>query len=452
MSWAASLRKLAISWPLALLAALLLLAVNEAGYLGSREALQSLLRSHAERSLLEQLQTEMLNAETGQRGFLLMGEERYLQPYTRARARIGRHMEALQGSCSAHPQEREDCALLLQLLERRLGEMDTTIGLRRQDNEDAWRFMLSTDEGQQRMDDVRTVVARMIDRNATRSQEASAAIDQSLTLSRAGIAVGALLSLLAFYVYRRQARALQQAQLREQQILERERARLEQLVRERTASLSELARHLQQVREDERAHLARELHDELGALLTAAKLDLARLRARIDLSVPEKAERLEHLSQTLNSVIALKRDIIEDLHPSSLTNLGLTASLEVLTSEFAASSQLPVQTHLETVALSPTAQLTAYRLVQEALTNIAKHARARHVEVRVERDGARARVLVRDDGLGFHPQQLPAHTHGLFGMRHRVEAEGGVLQIDSAPGAGTVVSATLPLAGSAGTT
>ena len=86
-------------------------------------------------------------------------------------------------------------------------------------------------------------------------------------------------------------------------------------VRERTATLAELATHLQNVREDERGHLARELHDELGALLTAAKLDVARIKARLAGNLPEVSERLEHLTATLNAGIALKRRIVEDLRP-----------------------------------------------------------------------------------------------------------------------------------------
>ena len=104
-------------------------------------------------------------------------------------------------------------------------------------------------------------------------------------------------------------------------------------MRERTASLAELATHLQDVRETERGYLARELHDELGSLLTAAKLDVARLKSRLA-DTPDAAQRLQHLTELLNSGIALKRRIIEDLRPSSLSNLGLVASLEILGREF----------------------------------------------------------------------------------------------------------------------
>ena len=140
------------------------------------------------------------------------------------------------------------------------------------------------------------------------------------------------------------------------------------------AQLKELAQHLQTIREDERSHLARELHDELGALLTAAKLDVARLKSRLGSTVTADAtERLAHLNEPLNGGIALKRRIIEDLRPSSLSNLGLVAALEIQLREFGARSEITVVDELEHVELAPAAQLTVYRLVQDALTNTVKY-------------------------------------------------------------------------------
>ena len=229
------------------------------------------------------------------------------------------------------------------------------------------------------------------------------------------------------------------------EITRSDRDRLESLVKNRPATLSELANHLQQVREEERGHLARELHDELGALLTAAKLDVARLKSKIDPSVPDVAERLQHLTETLNSGIALKRRIIEDLRPSSLSNLGLTAAIEILTREYAERAGIEVETSLEAVKLPDTAQLTVYRTVQEALTNIGKHAKASKVLVSVHAYPTHVAVQVRDNGQGFDPAAVPRTSHGLSGMRHRVESAGGRLTITARPGGGTLVSAVLPL-------
>ena len=265
-------------------------------------------------------------------------------------------------------------------------------------------------------------------------------------MSRLGIGISALVGLVALYLYLQQSNALKLAGEHQQQALEQERDRLETLVRERTASLAKLATHLQTVRENERGHLARELHDELGALLTAAKLDVARIKSRLGDSAPEALQRLQHLTDTLNSGIALKRRIVEDLRPSSLSNLGLLPSLEILTREFSQRTETPVSTQLEAVQLNESAQLTLYRLVQESLTNIGKYAKARRVTVQLLDQGSQVRLEVSDDGVGFDPTQIKPASHGLDGMRHRVETEGGRLSIESSPGMGARIVAYLPQA------
>jgi signal transduction histidine kinase len=269
-------------------------------------------------------------------------------------------------------------------------------------------------------------------------------IRRTLQLSRIGVATMALAGLLAFYMYLLQTKALLASGRREQESLQRERDFLEVQVRERTANLAELATHLQNVREDERGHLARELHDELGALLTAAKLDVARLKSRLAGNLPEAAERLAHLTNTLNSGIALKRRIVEDLRPSSLSHLGLVASLEILAREFEERSGLSITTDLETVELGGSAQLTVYRLVQESLTNIGKYAEAKQAEISLHNFDGYITVEVKDDGKGFKVGSVGAGSHGLAGMRHRVEAAGGRLTVTSTEGEGTLISAVLP--------
>ncbi|KAB2899693.1 MAG: histidine kinase [Burkholderiaceae bacterium] len=443
MRWT-QIRKMAVSLPMALLAALVLVGINETGYQRSREAVDEMAQTQNTRAALNRLLQNMLDAETGLRGFLLTGEERYLQPYEGAVGILQSNLDELRNTLVNSPEDQEDFTQLSRQISRKLSEMDLSLQLRRQGNEDAWRFVMFTDVGKENMDAIRTHALALIQRSTERTARSQADILRSLTLSRLGIATVAAIGLLAFYMYLRQATALQTALQREQENLERERDRLEGLVRERTASLTELATHLQQVREDERGHLARELHDELGALLTAAKLDVARLKSRIDTSPPEVSERLRHLTETLNSVIALKRRIIEDLRPSSLANLGLTASLEILTREFAQRSSIAVDAQLENVDLPPATQLTVYRIVQESLTNIGKYAQARNAVVSVQRHTGHVAVEIRDDGVGFVPSHLPAKSHGLAGMRHRVEAVGGRFSVLSQPGQGTVVSATIP--------
>jgi len=163
-------------------------------------------------------------------------------------------------------------------------------------------------------------------------------------------------------------------------------------------------------------------------------------------AAPEVAQRLQHLTETLNSGIALKRRIIEDLRPSSLANLGLTASLEILARVFSERSGIEVACSLEPVELDEDRQLTIYRTIQESLTNVGKYAEAKQVDISVRTYSNHVEVEVRDDGRGFDVQTTKPTTHGLAGMRHRVEAAGGRLNVQSRPGQGTRVLATLPKA------
>ena len=430
---------------MALLAAMVLVGINEVGHMRSQDAVEQLVQGLTTRSDVNKLLQSMLDAETGQRGYLLTGNETYLEPYDKAVATVQTNLDSLRMQFMGAPADMQEFALLSRQISRKLAEMELSLRLRRQGNEDAWKFILNTDVGKEHMEAIRHHAQELIARSDMRLQQGREQIEQSLMLSRIGIATVTAIGLLAFYMYLRQTQAVQTVNLREQEVLERERDRLEGLVRDRTATLSELANHLQQVREEERGHLARELHDELGALLTAAKLDVARLKSKIDATAPDVSERLKHLTETLNSGIALKRRIIEDLRPSSLSNLGLTAALEILTREYAERAGIDVETSLEPVQLPDAAQLTVYRMVQEALTNIGKYAKASKVLVSVHGYPTHVAVQVRDDGVGFDPGSVRPTSHGLAGMRHRVEAAGGRLTLTSRPGNGTLLSAVLPL-------
>ncbi|MEO7953309.1 MAG: CHASE3 domain-containing protein [Polaromonas sp.] len=439
-----ALPKLLISLPLAILAAAFLVFINESSFQESSKALASIESAQQTRVAISKLVLQVLDAETGQRGFLLTGDPRYLEPYNTATADINQNLDAMRPLFAPSREQLADFDLMSRHVSRKLAEMDLSVRMRREGNEDGWKFVLTTDVGKEQMEAIREQTTKLMASSIRKVEHGQAQIQQALQLSRIGIATTALVGLLAFYMYLLQTKALVASGLREKDSLQRERDLLEKQVRERTASLAELATHLQNVREDERGHLARELHDELGSLLTAAKLDVARLKSRLAGNLPEASERLEHLTSTLNSGIALKRRIVEDLRPSSLSHLGLVASLEILAREFEERSGLTVTTDLETVELGGSAQLTVYRLVQESLTNMAKYANATQAEIRLENFDGYIAVEVRDDGKGFIVEKVGPGSHGLAGMRHRVEAAGGRLTVTSTPGAGTQISAVLP--------
>lgn len=443
MRWLA-FPKMALSLALALLAAVMLVGINEAGFRQSTRALEEVGQAQRMRVALSALLQNMVDAETGQRGYLLTGETHYREPYDSAIRQVDGQLSVLRTLYADRPEDSTRLAVLATHVARKLAEMDMSVRLRTNGNEDAWKFVITTDVGREEMEAIRTQANALVASSDTALARGQVQIAKSLQLARIGIAVVALAALLAFYLYLRQSHVLRSAGERQQEALQRERNALETEVQERTATLAELATHLQEVRESERGYLARELHDELGSLLTAAKLDVARLKSRLA-DTPDAIERLQHLTELLNSGIALKRRIIEDLRPSSLSNLGLVASLEILGREFADRSGLQIEMSLEPAVLDEARQLTIYRMVQESLTNIGKYAEASEATIVMKDYGNHVIVEVADNGKGFDTQRARPSTHGLAGMRHRVEAAQGKLTVASTPGNGTRLTAMLPV-------
>ena len=439
-----TLPRMAVSLPLAVLAVIGLILINEASFRSSSNAVAEMQEAQLTRGALDDLKQTILDAETGQRGYLLTGDERYLAPYSSAISQVDHQLEVLRQIFTPYKAQLSEFGIMSQNISRKLAELDLSVRMRRENKEEAWRFILTTDVGKEHMEAIRAQANKLAAASIRDMELGQSQIRQSLLLSRIGVSILAMVGLLAFYMYLLQTKALLNAGVREKDTLKRERDQLELQVRERTANLGELATHLQNVREDERGHLARELHDELGALLTAAKLDVARLKSRLGSAQPEASERLIHLTTTLNSGIALKRRIVEDLRPSSLSHLGLVASLEILAREFEERADLVITTDMETVDLGGSAQLTVYRLVQESLTNIGKYAEASQIFISLQNMDGYVTVEVRDNGKGFDLNAINQSSHGLSGMRHRVEAAGGSLTVTSSSFAGTKIAAVLP--------
>ena len=439
-----TLPRMAVSLPLAVLAVIGLILINEASFRSSSNAVAEMQEAQLTRGALDDLKQTILDAETGQRGYLLTGDERYLAPYNSAISQVDHQLDVLRQIFTPYTEQLSEFGIMSRNISRKLAELDLSVRMRRENKEDAWRFILTTDVGKEHMEAIRAQANKLAAASIRDMELGQSQIRQSLLLSRIGVSILAIVGLLAFYMYLLQTKALLNAGVREKDSLKRERDQLDLQVRERTANLGELATHLQNVREDERGHLARELHDELGALLTAAKLDVARLKSRLGSTQPEATERLIHLTTTLNSGIALKRRIVEDLRPSSLSHLGLVASLEILAREFEERADLVITTDMETVDLGGSAQLTVYRLVQESLTNIGKYAEASQIFISLQNMDGYVTVEVRDNGKGFDLNAINPSSHGLSGMRHRVEAAGGSLTVTSSSFAGTKITAVLP--------
>jgi signal transduction histidine kinase len=430
--------------PLAFLAAVAMVFISEGSYRQAVSTLDALGTMATARSHIQGLERSMLNAETGQRGYLLSGDSEYRKPYDDALLEIGTSLKFLVQHYRADAEASQVLTTLSKLIETKVSELALTVRLYDEGKRTATADIMKSGIGKEQMDAIRKLSAALLEHESRNVEAGRNDIYQTLRLSRLGVALLSAFSLLALVLYLRQSSALDKQRQEQQHLVQAERDRLEVEVAQRTAELTELTHHLQTAREDERSRLARDLHDELGALLTSAKLDAARIKSRLAGTAPEALERLSHLVETLNSGIAMKRRIIEDLRPSALSNLGLVAALEILTREFAEQSGIAVHHALEPVPLDADAELVVYRLVQEAITNIAKYAKAKQVWVSLSAQGGHVQASVRDDGVGFDISAQPGSAHGLVGMRFRVEAEGGTLTLQSTPGQGTLIQVSLP--------
>lgn len=225
-----------------------------------------------------------------------------------------------------------------------------------------------------------------------------------------------------------------------EQALEEQRQRLA----ESEAQLRELAAFLQTVREEERSRIARELHDELGQTLTALRLDLRWLHGKC--GDPHSAQRIAAALAVVEHGIVSLRRISEDLRPAMLDSLGLAAALEHHAERFQERTGIACRLTLDRdeYRLDERTATTIFRVVQEALTNIARHAQAQEATITLTQEGDRLHVIIRDDGRGFDPTQKKK-TFGLLGMRERILMLGGRLDIASAPGKGVTIHAELPL-------
>jgi signal transduction histidine kinase len=209
--------------------------------------------------------------------------------------------------------------------------------------------------------------------------------------------------------------------------------------------LRALASGILQAREEEARRIAHELHDEAGQLLASVHIALDELAGQ----VPERATTFQDLHALLDQVEGQLRRMSRELRPSILDDLGLAPALEWLAQGVAERTGLAISVAGPDRRLSPAVETALYRVVQEALTNTARHARARKVEIEVREEGPTVGAAVQDDGQGFDVGAAMARRGdrglGLIGMRERVEALGGTLDIVSAPGSGTRLSVSIPV-------
>jgi len=230
------------------------------------------------------------------------------------------------------------------------------------------------------------------------------------------------------------------------EIWDRERA--EEQLRTSLDQLRALAARLQSVREEERTSIAREIHDELGQACTAIKMDLALIGRKTTKRQARLRAKVDSASQLVDNMIATLRRIASELRPRTLDDLGLTAALEWQAQDFESRTGIHCQVTLprDPLALDSERSTAIFRIFQESLTNVARHAQATRVEARLELEAQHLIFQVHDNGRGFDPLEAKSRRSlGLVGMQERALLLNGDLKIEGVPGAGTTMTLRIPL-------
>lgn len=392
----------------------------------------------------------MVDAETAERGYVITGDPEYLDPLKRSPPAVAAALADLTRAYEGIPDARRDIETLRILSDTCLGLFGQVVERRSEGLEPA-ALLIRANVGKRTMDQLRGLVSTVSEGERRRFDMAQARASTDLVQGRWLFGLGALLNVLLVIL----AGVLISLDLRRRALLagtlEERRQLLERQVQERTQELAALSTHLQTVAEDERAALARELHDELGSLLVAARMDLSWLQRKLPTEDTAVKLRWQRIQDGLDAGVNLKRRVVEQLRPTLLDNMGLYAALRWQLQESCGRAGLKCTEHYPEpeMRLNDAAAIAVFRMAQEAFTNILKHARARSVDLRVSVDTVAGEFVIRvaDDGVGIaagHGRSASG-SHGLASMRHRVSALGGTWSMEQGVPSGTVLIARLPL-------
>lgn len=452
------LRGLPLSKTLLCVACVLILVINAVFLIRNLDDLRSANALQAQTARvsdeLQYLNLLVTDAESGLRGYFLSGSEVNLGPLHAAPQQIDNQLRALGVLLADNPSQTKNLAQLRTLVQRKLGLMHQSLEVyRRGGLVDIVAISAANDERGE-MDEIRLqVVIMMREQNELLASRTAAFYEQSrrTVLLGVGINAAAILVMLLFHNLVQRSFGLR---LEAERALQQTNDNLEAVVAERTEQLSVLSRHLIRVSEEEKSRLARELHDEMGANLTAIGMDMTTVSEQLKGSHPELVTMLGRARKTLVDTVQLKRRIIENLRPSLLDNMGLSAALQSYCADYARVTALDCDALVDDEAdrAGPMQAIALFRITQEALNNIAKYAKARTVIVNLTREPDGWGLEITDDGIGIPADAMAkSKSHGLLGMRERALLLGGTLSVArGVNGIGTCVQAWIPAAAPGG--
>lgn len=394
-------------------------------------------------SLLK-MQDDIVLAESAQRGYLITEEPLYLKPFERASDMSTFEHSVLLGKMGSFDKLSKQAIEVGGLIKRKQEELALTVHLAQNKQRPEALAILHTGHGLKLSEEIKTASDHLDEMILDETRMLSAEGEHLMWRQR--LAVGGLVALNLMFLAALAGRIIKHFYKREMQRLSlaEQTGQLELAVQARTEELARLTTYLQEQSERERAQLARNLHDEFGALLTAAKLDVAWLQGRNPGTDPQRTERLERLSHELDQAVDLKRLVIESLRPTLLDQLGLSVAVRWYVEETCKRADLQWTLAVEDIVVDPDVALTLYRIVQEAMTNTIKYAHATQVWLSLSDTDTTIRMVVRDDGIGMTVPASGKAQHGLQGMRHRVSSHRGSLYITSQPQQGVELRVEIP--------
>jgi len=402
--------------------------------------------NHVRIDNLDLLKEHIVEAETGIRGFMLTRDPGFLEPYQSNLPLIYADLRKIKQSYQAYPlKERLLIDRLDKLVAQKLLNIQLTLHASGLGNQQRAQQLMY--DGKPVMDEIRNVQGELRSHILEHHKRAMAKSIKGLSLMEGVVYVLGVSSITLLIIWFATTQRQQRLRKEFDKILLEKNHALEKKVQSRTEELVALAGYLSNARETEKANLARELHDELGALLTAAKHDAGWIERKMPADIPlDIRDRMARLQQTLNSVIALKRNLINNLRPAMLHDLGLLTALRNLADEFASATDIQVKTELPTNEMNipePVA-LALFRIVQEAFTNSRKYSRATEVVLELFENEDTLTLNLYDNGIGFDLESPTIARHGLSGMKHRVQMLKGKIEIVTAPGKGVFITVEVP--------
>ncbi|HZF24719.1 MAG TPA: CHASE3 domain-containing protein [Steroidobacteraceae bacterium] len=428
--------------PVLLLAGLLtgLYLLFEQRYSRLNEVSVRVLQIQERQKLLSRFMQLIVDAETGQRGFLLTEQAEYLDPLLNAAPRIREVLDQLGRSYQRAGMPLNPVIELGQLARQRFEILGAGLLHYAQ-----WRKTGTAPamqgSGKNVMDQLRSRVQELETLESEQFVRSLAQWQTDLRTTRWSMAGATLLNVLLLV-------AVGAFLLRALNRRSREAAQLKRMVDARTQELLSLSNHLQEVTEREKQSLARELHDALGSLLVATKMDVAWLHARLRGLDPELELRWTRIQESLDNGVDFKRRVVESLRPTLLDNMGLYTALRWQFDETCARNNIKCTHHLpsEEPQFTNDAAIALFRVAQESFTNILRHSAATEAEMEVAVQGEHFLLTITDNGRGLSPVDDALPRHGLAGMRHRINALGGQCEIARREAGGTRVRVSIPIA------